>query len=71
MDAVVESREEGKGNMIFDDDELYTPIEIAARLKITKEAVYNWVRNNKIKSIRLGKRAIRIQGSEINKLIRG
>lgn len=73
MDVVVENRGEGKGNerVIFDDDELYTPIEIATRLKITKEAVYNWVRLKKLKPIRLGKRAIRIQGCEINKLIWG
>lgn len=67
MEAVISN---GKGgSKIFNDDELYSPIEIATRLKITKEAVYNWIRNDRVKHIRVGKRAVRIKGSEINKII--
>ena len=67
--ATVSMESLGEGaEKLFNDDELYTPIEVANRLKVTKEAVYNWVKRNKLKSVRFG-RVVRIKGSELNKLI--
>jgi excisionase family DNA binding protein len=40
-------------------EEYYTPEEIAERFKVTKAAVYSWIRTGKLEATRLG-RSVRI-----------
>jgi len=54
---------------IFKDSELYTPTEIGEKLKVTKEAVYRWLKEGKLKAIRVGK-YWRIAGKDINEFIK-
>ena len=50
---------------LFNDDEIYTPIEIAKKLKISKEAIYLYIKNGKLPAFRIGK-FWRIKGKDIN-----
>lgn len=53
---------------IFNDDEIYTPIEMAERLKITKEAVYRYIKEGYLPAFKIGK-YWRIRGKDINEFL--
>ena len=46
----------------------YTPHELAALYKITRQAIWNWIRQGRIKAIRLGT-VYRIAESEWQKFL--
>jgi excisionase family DNA binding protein len=50
--------------------EFYTPEEAAARLKIARRTVYQWLREGKIKGIKLSN-LWRIPETELNRLLEG
>jgi excisionase family DNA binding protein len=50
-------------------DAFYTPEELAAMLKVTRQAVYNWIQQGYMESVRIG-RTVRIPGAEVERLLR-
>lgn len=50
-------------------EEYYTPEEIAERFKITRNAVYNWVKRRKLRAIKIGG-ATRIPKEALENFIR-
>lgn len=50
-------------------DEYYTVQELAAKFKVTQQAIHNWIKAEKIASIKLG-RARRIPAAEVERLER-
>lgn len=48
--------------------ELYTPEEAAARLKLARRTVYRWIRQGKIKGVKLGNHW-RVTEEEMNRLL--
>jgi excisionase family DNA binding protein len=50
-------------------DAFYTPDELAALLKVTRQAVYNWIQQGYMESVRIG-RTVRIPGAEVERLLR-
>jgi excisionase family DNA binding protein len=48
---------------------LYTMKEVANHFKMSYQSVYKLVRDGKIPSIRLGKRVIRIDADELEKVL--
>ena len=53
----------------IEDEKLYSPQEVAELFRITKEGVYYWIRNKKVKAVKLGKRWF-LGGRELKKLIK-
>ncbi len=53
---------------LFEDNKVYTPKEIAETLRITKEAVYYYIKTGRLKAKRVGK-SWRILGKDINEFI--
>jgi excisionase family DNA binding protein len=49
--------------------DFYTPQELAKRLKVTPQAIHNWITAGKIASIKFG-RARRIPVAEVERIIR-
>ena len=52
----------------MEDQEYYTPEEIARKFKVKKSTVYFWVREGKLEAIRLGS-LIRIPEEALRKFI--
>lgn len=50
------------------EDEFYTVEEVAARFKVTRQAVYNWIADGRLEAIRLGK-ARRIPRQALEKFL--
>ena len=50
-------------------DKFYTPDELAALLKVTRQAIYNWIQQGRIEAVRIG-RTVRIPGEEVERLLR-
>ena len=50
-------------------DPFYTPDELAALLKVTRQAIYNWIQQGQIEAVRIG-RTVRIPGEEVERLLR-
>ena len=50
-------------------DTFYTPEELAGMLKVTRQAIYNWIQQGRIESVRIG-RTVRIPGDEVDRLLR-
>ena len=50
-------------------DAFYTPDELAALLKVTRQAIYNWVQQGRMEAVRIG-RTVRIPGEEVERLLR-
>ena len=42
-------------------DTFYTPEELAALLKVTRQAIYNWIQQGRMEAVRIG-RTVRIPG---------
>ena len=51
------------------DDAFYTPEEIATMLKVTRQAVYTWIQQGSMESIRI-RRTLRIPREEVERLLR-
>jgi excisionase family DNA binding protein len=47
----------------------YTPGELATMLKVTRQAVYNWIAQGRIEVERIG-RTVRIPHEEVERLLR-
>ena len=50
-------------------DAFYTPDELAALLKVTRQAIYNWIQQGRMEAVRIG-RTVRIPGAEVERLLR-
>ena len=50
-------------------DTFYTPDELASMLKVTRQAIYNWIQQGRIEAVRIG-RTVRIPGAEVDRLLR-
>ncbi len=50
-------------------DRFYTPEELAAMLKVTRQAIYNWIQQGRMEAVRIG-RTVRIPGEEVERLLR-
>lgn len=51
-------------------DEFYTPQEVADKLKVNIRTLYRWIREGKLKAIKVGE-LWRISETELNKLLQG
>lgn len=51
------------------EDKFYTPDEIAKQLKITRQAINKWIREGKLKAVKLG-RIWRIPESALQEFIK-
>ena len=49
-------------------DKFYTPEELAALLKVTRQAIYNWIQQGRMESVRIG-RTVRIPAEEVERLL--
>ena len=47
----------------------YTPDELAAMLKVTRQAIYNWIQQGRMEAVRIG-RTVRIPADEVDRLLR-
>ncbi len=50
-------------------DVYYTPEELAAMLKVTRQAIYNWVQQGRMEAVRIG-RTVRIPSEEVERVLR-
>ena len=50
-------------------DKFYTPDELAALLKVTRQAIYNWIQQGRMEAVRIG-RTVRIPADEVERLLR-
>ena len=50
-------------------DVYYTPEELAAMLKVTRQAIYNWVQQGHMEAVRIG-RTVRIPSDEVERVLR-
>lgn len=50
-------------------DTFYTPEELAAMLKVTRQAVYNWIQQGRMEAVRIG-RTVRIPSDEVERVLR-
>ncbi len=50
-------------------DVYYTPEELAAMLKVTRQAIYNWVQQGRLEAVRIG-RTVRIPSEEVERVLR-
>ncbi len=55
--------------MIVMQEEYFTVAEIAERFKVSRQAVYDWIKEGKLKAIKVGNRT-RISRSAIEDFIR-
>ena len=52
---------------LFNDDELYKVPDVAKKLKMSTDMVYMYIRNKKLKAVRIGSRkGYRILGKHLN-----
>ncbi len=49
-------------------DKFYTPDEIAQELKVTPQAVYNWITKGRLEAIKIG-RIVRVPGAAYERLL--
>ena len=47
----------------------YTPEELAAMLKVTRQAIYNWIQQGRMEAVRIG-RTVRIPSEEVERVLR-
>ena len=50
-------------------DTFYTLDELAAVLKVTRQAIYNWIQQGRMEAVRTG-RTVRILAAEVERLLR-
>jgi len=51
-------------------DAVYTPEEVATMLKVSKQAIYKWIREGDLASVKIG-RTVRIPAAAVNRLFAG
>lgn len=51
-------------------EELFTPQEVAQKLKIDMSTVYRWIREGRLKAVKIG-HFWRISESELSRLLKG
>jgi excisionase family DNA binding protein len=51
------------------DEKYYTVKEIADRFHVSRQAVYDWIRDGKLRAVRLGER-VRVPESALNDFVR-
>lgn len=47
------------------EEEYVKPTDVAKRLKVSRGAVYKWIREGKLRAVKFGDRAVRIPRSSI------
>jgi excisionase family DNA binding protein len=47
------------------EEEYVKPTDVARRLKVSRGAVYKWIREGKLRAVKFGDRAVRIPRSSI------
>lgn len=52
----------------MDDEQLFTVKEIADRFRVSRQAVYDWINQGKLRAIRIGDR-LRIPETAINEFV--
>ena len=52
------------------EDEIYTIDQIAKMLSVHKDAVISWIEQEKLGSVKIGHRTVRILQSDVDKFIR-
>jgi excisionase family DNA binding protein len=51
-------------------DETYLTVrEVADRLRVTRQAIYNWIAEGKLKAVKVGGKSVRITLTSVNTLI--
>jgi excisionase family DNA binding protein len=51
-------------------DETYLTVrEVADRLRVTRQAIYNWIAEGKLKAVKVGGKSVRITLTSVNDLI--
>ena len=55
---------------LFKDDEFYKVPEIAQKTKISKDVLYGYIRQNKLKAVKVGQRSYRLLGKDLNEFFR-
>ena len=50
-------------------DTFYTADELAALLKVTPQAIYNWIQQGRMEAVRIG-RTVRIPAAEVERVLR-
>ena len=51
-----------------DQDRLLSPLEVAEQLGVSDQTVYNWIREKRIASLRMG-RLLRIRQSDLERFV--
>lgn len=51
--------------------ELLTVAEVAARLRVSDQTVYRWIRNQRIEGIRIGENSWRVRATSVSELLTG
>jgi excisionase family DNA binding protein len=54
----------------MNEEEYIRPSAVAKRLGVTRGAVYKWIREGKLKSVRFGDNAVRIKRSDLEEFER-
>jgi excisionase family DNA binding protein len=54
----------------MNEEEYIRPSAVAKRLGVTRGAVYKWIREGKLKSVRFGENAVRIKRSDLEEFER-
>ena len=49
---------------------IFTPQEVAEKLKVSLRQVYRWIESKKLKTIKLGRRIYRIQEEDLLKFLK-
>jgi excisionase family DNA binding protein len=52
-----------------DEDELLTVADIANRLKLNQQTIYNWIDRGELPAVRLGARRVRVRRSDLDALL--
>lgn len=52
------------------DDAYLTVTEVADRLRVTRQAVYNWIADGRLRAVRVGGKSVRIPISSVDELLR-
>jgi excisionase family DNA binding protein len=69
---IIESNHYNRDKIVVEEasmaDAFYTPEELAALLKVTRQAIYNWIQQGRLEAVRIG-RTVRIPGAEVERLL--
>ncbi len=51
------------------NETLYTPLEVAQKLKVTKDVIYKWLRSGTLKGVKVG-RYWRVKSSDLDEFLK-